>query len=95
MTLTVCPLSNLKLCVIDDMTKHPLKKMLSQGLRATVNSDDPAYFGGYVMDNFKAVIEALDLDKDDIKTLAQNSFKGSFLSDSEKLAQLVAIDAVE
>ena len=94
-TLTVCPLSNLKLCVVDDMKAHPLKQMLNLGLRATVNSDDPAYFGGYVMNNFSAVINALGLDKNDIKTLAKNSFKGSFLSDGEKLAHLSRIDAVE
>ncbi|GJL92492.1 adenosine deaminase [Hyphococcus sp.] len=94
MTLTVCPLSNLKLCVVDDMRAHPLKRMLDLNLRATVNSDDPSYFGGYVMDNFKAVIEALNLTKDDIKTLAKNSFAGSFLSEGEKRAQLAAIDIV-
>jgi len=94
MTLTVCPLSNLKLCVVKDMREHPLKRMLDLNLRATVNSDDPSYFGGYVMDNFKAVIDALDLTKDDIKTLAKNSFAGSFLSDGEKRAQLAAIDLV-
>ncbi len=94
MTLTVCPLSNLKLCVVDDMRAHPLKRMLDLGLRATVNSDDPSYFGGYVNDNFKAVIEALPLTRDDIKTLARNSFLGSFLSEGEKRAQLAAIDLV-
>ncbi|MHA7873480.1 MAG: adenosine deaminase [Hyphococcus sp.] len=94
-TLTVCPLSNLKLCVVDNMARHPLKRMLELGLRATVNSDDPAYFGGYVMDNFKAVIEALDLTQDDIKTLAKNSFEGSFLAEGEKRAQLAAIEMVK
>ncbi len=94
MTLTVCPLSNLKLCVVDDMTAHPLKRMLDLGLKATVNSDDPAYFGGYVMDNFAAVIAALNLDAEDIRTLARNSFEGAFLSGGEKRAQLAAIDAV-
>ena len=93
MTLTVCPLSNLKLCVVDDMRAHPLKKMLDLGLRATVNSDDPSYFGGYMMDNFRAVIEALDLDQDDIRMLAKNSFLGSFLGEAEKAAHLAAIDA--
>lgn len=92
MTLTVCPLSNLKLCVVDDMTAHPLKRMLDLGLKATVNSDDPAYFGGYVMDNFRAVIDALDLTPGNIKTLARNSFEGSFLTDGEKRAQLAAIE---
>ncbi len=93
-TLTVCPLSNLKLCVVDDMAAHPLKRMLDLGLRATVNSDDPSYFGGYVMDNFAAVIDALDLTRDDIRTLAKNSFAGSFLTENEKRAHMAAIDAV-
>lgn len=92
MTLTVCPLSNLKLCVVDDMKNHPLKRMLDLGLRATVNSDDPSYFGGYMNDNFKAVINALDLTREDIKRLAKNSFAGSFLSDGEKRAQIAAVE---
>lgn len=92
MTLTVCPLSNRKLCVVENMRAHPLKRMLDLGLKATVNSDDPAYFGGYVMDNFRAVIEALDLSKDEIRTLARNSIEGSFLADGEKRAHLSAID---
>ncbi len=95
MTLTVCPLSNLKLCVVEDMTAHPLKTMLDLGLRATVNSDDPSYFGGYVNDNYTAVINALDLSKDDIKTLAKNSFRGSFLSEGEIRAHLAAIDLLQ
>ncbi|WDI32317.1 adenosine deaminase [Hyphococcus flavus] len=94
MTLTVCPLSNLKLCVVNDIKNHPLKRMLELGLRATVNSDDPSYFGGYMNDNFKAVIEALDLTREDIKTLAKNSFAGSFLSDGEKRAQIAAVEMV-
>lgn len=94
MTLTVCPLSNLKLCVVADMAAHPLKRMLDLGLRATVNSDDPAYFGGYMNANFAAVIEALDLDADNIRTLTKNSFTGSFLSEGEKRAHLAAIDKV-
>ena len=94
MTLTVCPLSNLKLCVVKDMRAHPIKRMLDLGLKATVNSDDPAYFGGYMMANFKAVIEALDLDADNIRTLMKNSFTGSFLSDGEKRAHLAAIEKI-
>lgn len=94
MTLTVCPLSNLKLCVVDDMKAHPIKRMLDLGLKATVNSDDPSYFGGYMMDNFVAVIDALDLDTDDIRTLARNSFEGSFLADGEKRAQIAAVNRV-
>ncbi len=94
MTLTVCPLSNLKLCVVTDMRVHPLKRMLDLGLRATVNSDDPAYFGGYVMANFEAVIKALDLDADNIRTLTKNSFAGSFLDDGQKRAHLTAIEKI-
>ena len=94
MPLTVCPLSNLKLCVVKDMRAHPLKRMLDLGLRATVNSDDPAYFGGHVMANFEAVIGALDLSADNIRTLTKNSFDGSFLNDGQKRAHLAAIDKV-
>lgn len=93
MTLTVCPLSNLKLCVVDDVAAHPLKAMLDAGLRATVNSDDPSYFGGYVNANYLAVADALDLSKADLVTLARNSFTGSFLSDGDKAKHLAAIDA--
>ncbi len=94
MTLTVCPLSNLKLCVVRDMAAHPLKKMLDLGLKATVNSDDPAYFGGHVMANFEAVITALALDAEDIRALAINSFAGSFLNDGQKRAHIAAIEKV-
>ena len=94
MTLTVCPLSNLKLCVVGDMRAHPLKKMLDLGLRATVNSDDPSYFGGYMMANFKAAIEALPLTKDDVRTLARNSFLGSFLEEGRIRAHVAAVDKV-
>ena len=93
MTLTVCPLSNLKLCVVDDIAHHPLKRMLGAGLRATVNSDDPSYFGGYVNANYQAVADALDLSQDDLITLARNSFTGSFLGDADKARHLAAIDA--
>ncbi|MEJ0026275.1 MAG: adenosine deaminase [Rhizomicrobium sp.] len=93
MTLTVCPLSNLKLCVVNDMKRHPLKRMLNAGLRATVNSDDPAYFGGYLNDNYNAVADALALTRDDIVTLAKNSFLGSFLDDADKARHVAAVDA--
>ena len=83
MPLTVCPLSNLKLCVVDDMANHPLKRMLDAGLTVTVNSDDPAYFGGYVNANYRAVQQALDLGRDDLATLARNSFEASFLEPAE------------
>lgn len=93
LTLTVCPLSNLKLCVVKALAQHPLRRMLQAGLRATVNSDDPAYFGGYVNANFVAVADALDLTRDEIVTLARNSFAGSFLDDADKARHLAAIDA--
>jgi adenine deaminase len=92
-TLTVCPLSNLKLCVVDDMKNHPLKRMLELGLRATVNSDDPAYFGGYVNANYRAVAAALDLSRADLVVLAKNSFLGSFLGDADKARFIAEIDA--
>ena len=93
MTLTVCPLSNLKLCVVGDMSAHPIDLMLRVGLRATVNSDDPAYFGGYVNDNYRAVALARGLGRGELATLARNSFLGSFLSAEEKAAQLAGLDA--
>ncbi|HEX5264556.1 MAG TPA: adenosine deaminase [Phenylobacterium sp.] len=93
MTLTVCPLSNLKLCVVDDLKAHPLKRMLSLGLRATVNSDDPAYFGGYLAENWIATARAVDLSRDELVTLAKNSFTGSFLTPDETAPHLAAIDA--
>ncbi len=92
-TLTVCPLSNLKLCVVNDIADHPLKTMLDAGLVATVNSDDPSYFGGYVNANYQAVADALDLSRGDLLTLARNSFTGSFLDDAAKAKHLAAIDA--
>ncbi len=93
MTLTVCPLSNLKLCVVGDIADHPLKTMLDAGLKATVNSDDPSYFGGYVNANYQAVADALDLSKAELLALARNSFTGSFLDDAAKARHLAAIDA--
>ena len=93
MTLTVCPLSNLKLCVVGDIADHPLKTMLDAGLKATVNSDDPSYFGGYVNANYQAVADALDLSKAELLALARNSFTGSFLDDAAKARHLAAINA--
>ena len=93
MTLTVCPLSNLKLCVVDDLAHHPIDRMLAAGLKATLNSDDPAYFGGYVADNFRAVATARNLSRDDLVTLARNSFTGAFTSAKEKAAHLARLDA--
>lgn len=93
MTLTVCPLSNLKLCVVDDMAAHPIDRMLRLGLRATINSDDPAYFGGYVAENYKAAAAGRGLDRADLVTLARNSFLGSFLPDETVAAHLATLDA--
>jgi len=93
MTLTVCPLSNLKLCVVPDLAQHPIDRMLDMGLRATVNSDDPAYFGGYVAQNYRAVAQARGLSHAQITQLARNSFLGSFLTPAEQAQHLAAIDA--
>lgn len=82
--LTVCPLSNLRLCGVKDMRDHPLKRMLDLGLKATVNSDDPAYFGGYMTENFKAVAHALNLSRDDLLTLTRNGIEASFVSNDDK-----------
>jgi adenosine deaminase len=91
MTLTVCPLSNLRLCVVPDLEAHPIARMLRLGLRATINSDDPAYFGGYVGDNFRAVAPLLT--RTDLVTLARNSFLGSFLPGDQVTAHLARLDA--
>ena len=93
MTLTVCPLSNVKLCNVASMAAHPIDRMLDLGLRATINSDDPAYFGGYLNDNYRAAVAGRGLDKAQLATLARNSFLGSFLSDEEKAAHLARVDA--
>jgi adenosine deaminase len=82
--LTVCPLSNVKLRIFPELRQHNLKRMLDRGLLVTVNSDDPAYFGGYVGENFAAVAEALNLSVDDMVKLTRNSFEASFLSDGER-----------
>ncbi len=86
--LTVCPLSNVKLRVFDTMADHNVKRLLDSGLCVTVNSDDPAYFGGYLTENFLAVHESLDLDQADLHQLVTNSFKAAFL-DQERERQLL------
>jgi len=93
MTLTVCPLSNLKLCVVDDLAAHPLKRMLDLGLKVTLNSDDPAYFGGYLGRNWTQTARALTLSREDLVTLAKNSFAGSFLPATDVARHVAAIDA--
>ena len=91
--LTVCPLSNIKLCVFDTMAHHNLKQLLDIGLCVTVNSDDPAYFGGYVNENFNAVQKALNLTDDQLKQIALNSFKASFLDADRKQHYLSKLDS--
>jgi len=91
MTLTVCPLSNLRLCVVNTIAEHPIARMLNLGLRATINSDDPAYFGGYVNDNYRAVAKLLE--RDDLVALARNSFLGAFLPADQVARHLAAVDA--
>ncbi len=92
MPLTVCPLSNLRLCVVEDMTAHPLKMMLDRGLMVTVNSDDPAYFGGYVNDNYLAVRQALALSNEELALIARNSFEAAFLDAATKAKYLAEVE---
>lgn len=91
--LTVCPLSNVKLCVFDSIGRHNLKRLLDLGLCATVNSDDPAYFGGYISENLLAAQKALHLDYDDIYRLVKNSFQATFLTVDEKRKLVGELDS--
>ncbi|MFE6621461.1 adenosine deaminase [Streptomyces sp. NPDC057740] len=95
--LTLCPLSNVRLRTVDVLADHPLPAMLDAGLMCTVNSDDPAYFGGYAGDNFDAVHQTLDLSEDRLRELARNSFLASFLEDDEELRgrYLAEVEAYE
>lgn len=90
--LTVCPLSNLKLKVVEDMSAHPLRQLMRRGVRVTLNSDDPAYFGGYINRNFLAAAEALALSQAELATLARNSFEASFLTEADKHTLLTRLD---
>ena len=92
--LTNCPLSNLSLCVIDDLKQSPLKAQLEAGLLVTVNSDDPAYFGGYVNQNYQAIADALDLSNEQLIQLARNSFTAAFMSEADKARHLSEIERV-
>ena len=92
--LTVCPLSNLRLRVVDDLAQHPLRRMLDRGLLATVNSDDPAYFGGYVNRNYVEVPNALALGRDTIVTLVRNGIKASLMPAGDKDSMLAEVDRV-
>lgn len=91
--LTLCPLSNLRLRVIDDMRQHPLRALMERGVRVTINSDDPAYFGGYVNENYVAVQEALSLSKTELAAIARTSFTAAFLDPAEKEAYVAWLDA--
>jgi len=92
--LTVCPLSNVKLRVFTSLSQHNLKRLLARGLCVTLNSDDPAFFGGYLVDNFLAAQRALDLDDGDVYRLARNSFEASFLASEDKRRLIDELDAV-
>jgi adenosine deaminase len=92
--LTVCPLSNIKLHVFDRIEAHNLKRLLDLGLCVTVNSDDPAYFGGYLLENYLAVQRGLDLSQADLVLLARNSIEASFLAPGEQRRWMDAIDRV-
>ncbi len=91
--LTVCPLSNLKLCVFPDLGSHNLRHLLEAGLAITINSDDPAYFGGYMNENFTQTFAALGLDAQHANTLARNSFEASFAEAELKRKHLANLDA--
>ena len=91
--LTVCPLSNVRLKVFEDIARHPFKEMRDAGLLVTVNSDDPAYFGSYVNDNYRALRDAFGFTEAELAALARNSFAASFLDDAEKQAYLQEVDA--
>ena len=90
----MCPLSNLELQVTPDLSQHPLKRLLDAGLEVTVNSDDPAYFGGYLLDNFVAAQKALGLSRADLAQLARNSITASLLNEDRKAELLAEIDEV-
>jgi len=94
MALTVCPQSNLRLAVVKDMSEHPIRKMMALGLNACINSDDPAYFGGYMNENFDALIDATGLGRDEIFQLTINGFESSFLTRAEKQVHLDRIQAM-
>ena len=92
--LTVCPLSNVKLCVFESLEHHNLKQLLDAGLRVTINSDDPAYFGGYIGQNFLETQQALKLDANHLQALTRNAFEASFLSSHDIAGHIAEADAV-
>lgn len=92
--LTMCPLSNLELCVVDDLADHNIAKLLDLGLMVTINSDDPAYFGGYIGENYLRTADALDLSDDELITLARNSLQASFATNDDKAKWIAELDAL-
>jgi adenosine deaminase len=88
----MCPLSNLRLRVVDDLAHHPLRRLMDKGVVVTVNSDDPAYFGGYVNQNYRALSAALGLGRDEIATIVRNGVKASLLTTPAKEKALAEID---
>ena len=92
--LTMCPLSNVKLRVVDRLEDHNLKRLLRRGVRVTINSDDPAYFGGYIGQNYIETTEALGLTREEVVTIARNSIEATFLDDAAKAGLLAEIEAV-
>ncbi len=91
--LTVCPLSNVKLRVFERMDEHTLRRMMEAGLRVTINSDDPAYFGGYVEENFVAVQESFGLSRDEVAALSRHAFEASFLEEDARARLLAELDS--
>jgi len=91
--LTICPLSNIRLRVYPDMRAHPLQRLMNAGVAVTVNSDDPAYFGGYLNANYLAIQQAFELSRDELAQLARNSFIASFLPEAEKAMRIAEVDA--
>jgi adenosine deaminase len=94
LALTMCPLSNLRLRVVDELAHHPLRRMMDKGLMVTLNSDDPAYFGGYVNDNYRAVSDALALGRDEITAIVRNGVRASLMSPPEKARVQAEIDSI-
>jgi adenosine deaminase len=91
--LTVCPLSNVRLCTVKSLSEHPLRRLLQAGVKVTINSDDPAYFGGYLHENYCATARALDLTRPELAEIAANGFHGAFLTDAEKAGYLTQLAA--
>ena len=92
--LTVCPLSNVKLCVFPSLAAHNLRTLLDAGLKVTINSDDPAYFGGYLAKNYLDTAEALGLGPSELKRIARNSLEAAFVDEAERAPWLARLEAL-